>query len=594
MELNSLEDFIEKNYSLEALRKLYKNFISQIITYDGDVKLETKELNFSLQKIQKKEISKLLAKIFYNKKLFNDLLNILPEETIKVFKLLVWEKSKFKVNEIEKILNLEDKILLNATKNKPIELNNQYNFFCLERINNNSILSYDYKIYIPEEIRNHIKDFFEPPEDIILKPVEKIEETNFKNINSNNVIKSIHLYFNYINNNKIDLTKERPSKAVLRNIKDYCEISEFFENREEKDLEYLKTEIFHTYLKDIDIQLDLNLDDLLKTVFNYFQYYSLDLLLFHIKGKNFLKENEYFINKSKEFKSLFLKVFSELPYNQWIDFNNFKKSLYYRDIPMLISKDILDSNLIYFDELKKASSYSYSQKTFLNEENYNDIFLIPLIKGIIFLFSSIGLLDIAYNLPKNSVYLQKNQDYLTVFDELKYIKLNDIGANVLGLNSNLDYKIDEDIKIELDQDYLIIRVSKEDKIKCSFIESISKKVKEKTYLVTKESFIANCNNIEDVLSKIKFFYQEINSSPGYIWEQFFNNLKSRIININKIENIEVFQIPNDKNLLRILFENDSLSDLFYKVEDLKIAIPKENIQIFFKKLFEVGIFVNVI
>ncbi|GIW23225.1 MAG: hypothetical protein KatS3mg068_2232 [Candidatus Sericytochromatia bacterium] len=595
MELVDLEDFIEKNYSLDSLRKLYKNFLSQIINYEGDIKLDTKELNFSIQKLQKKELSKLLAKTFFDKKIFNDLLNLLPEETLKVFRFLIWEKTKLKVNEVEKILKLEDKILSNATKNKPVELNTNYSFFLIEKVNNTNLLSYEYKIYIPDEIKNYIKDYFPPPDEIKLEPLEAIEDTDFKNINLiDNTIKSIYLYFTYINSNKIDLSKEKPSKAVLRNIKEFCEIEEFFKSEENKDLEYLKTEILHNYLKDIDIK-ESNYNEIIKTIFNYFlsDNYSLDLLLFHLKGKNILKEDEYFIDKSKQLKKIFLDSFSKLPHNQWIDFNNFYKSIYYKDIPFLISKKIFETNVIYFDELKKSNNYSYTQKNTLNEDNYNDIFFIPLLKGLVFLFSSIGLLDIAYNYPKNSFYIQKNQDYLSVFDELKYLKLNDIGASLLGIIPEIDYKIDSNIKVELDNEYLLIKVNKEDKIKCAFIETLANKVSQNTYLVTESSFLSNCKSLEDINNKIKNFYSEISDNPGEIWEEFFNKLKSKIINISRIDDIEIFQLPHDKVLLKKLSEINDIYNLFYKVEDFKIAIKKNNINAFIQKLFESELYINL-
>jgi len=62
----------------------------------------------------------------------------------------------------------------------------------------------------------------------------------------------------------------------------------------------------------------------------------------------------------------------------------------------------------------------------------------PLLHGIMFLLSALGLLEIAYGLPENSIITQELKDYLSVYDGLTHIKLTPLGAFVFGRSEHYD------------------------------------------------------------------------------------------------------------------------------------------------------------
>lgn len=97
----NIEELIDKSYSLDVLRKLYKNYLYQFDN-ESSLRFDIKGVDYSQQKAQKKELVDVFASVFSSEDRFKKLCSLLPEDVIKVLYLLVWEGGKYRVEYLEK------------------------------------------------------------------------------------------------------------------------------------------------------------------------------------------------------------------------------------------------------------------------------------------------------------------------------------------------------------------------------------------------------------------------------------------------------------------------------------------------------------
>ncbi|MFN8576645.1 MAG: hypothetical protein U0354_07295 [Candidatus Sericytochromatia bacterium] len=587
-----LEEKIDKLYSLDNLIKIYRDFLSDFGLESQEIKLDQKDVVFSKQKAQKKELVNILTELFYNQDIFNKLLEKLPKDVKKVFELIVWEGGKHRTDILEKELDITI-IMTNSSNVQYISSN--YLFFLTEKISNFNQQGFQYKLFLPDEIRELIKESFKTPKGYEIQPTEEIEDTDYINQDSSSIIRKIQLYFNYLNTGNIFYSKNsKPSKVSIKNMHDYCEIKEFF-NIDNKDLTYLKTEMIIDILKEVNVSsvfkpIDSIREVLKKFQSNDFNFYP-DTLLEHLRGKGDLSDNHDYKERAIKIRRSCLDLIKELPQSKWVDLETLTKFVFYRDLFFKPFDEKFAEDNIYFDESKKASnSYTYSQKTFIKDDLYKIVITTPLIKSIMFLFSSIGLVDIAYNNPINGEYRQKNEDYLTPYDSLKYVRVSELGYSILHDENFNDFEIEEDISditFTTDEDRLLISVYGYDKIKMLFLESLAEKLSDDKFKVTFSSFINGCNTLEDIENRIKTFKSEISNTLTPIWADFFNKVIENASSLRLEDNIEVFKIKNNR-IIDVITNDILLKNYIYKVEDYRIAIKSENIPSVKKRLAEFG------
>jgi hypothetical protein len=603
-----IEDVIDKGYSLDTLRKLYRDYLFNFDNESEEIRLDTKGIDFAQQKAQKKSLVNLLAEVFTNPEYFEKLLTIIPEDVRKVFKILTWDGAKLRAEELEK--DLELKILTQNTSNyRAQDINPAYLFFGIDRANSFNMSTYEYKLYLPAVVRETLKRYFEPPEGYDLIPLQEIEETDYVYENKAGIIKYLQLYYNYVNSGNINFSKQdRASKGSLKNLKEYCEIKEFYtspkgapENQnktEDKELEFLRTELIINFLKDLNLGHFENTVDLLKEILHNFigpnSPFFLDTLLLHIKGKGDLRKDDDFKSRNHRVRNSIFNLVNSLPLEQWVSIENIIKFTFYRNLFFKLIDENFAAHNLYFDETKRTSNtYTYGQKTYIKEDNYNDILVIPLIKAAMFLFAAFGIVDIAYNQPKNNLYKQKNQDYLSLYDGVKYVRLTELGGHLAGLTEDFEIEIEkEEIDITLDEDRLMLKIDGKDKYKILFIESFAEKISENRYKVNYSTFLNGCSSREEIETKIKFFKAEIDNNPPKIWNIFFEDILKKADPLKKKDEFNLYQVKADPDLLNLLIEDEILSKYILKVENSNIAIKDDNLPDIRKRLEEFGYLIS--
>lgn len=590
---DKLETSIENSYSLDALLKLYKEYFRQFEP-NPNVKIETKGVTNSEQKLQKKELSRIFTNIVLSKEKFLELMDLIAPDVRKVFEKIIWNGSKYSPEELEK--DIEIKILLREQKNT---VNSLFNIICFDKSSGITPGVIEYKLFLPDELRKIVKIYISQPEYYNINPIKNIESTEFLFINNNKIIKDLSIYNNYITTDNITFSKqEKPSATSIRNMKEFCEIEEFYEDNKDKNLESIRTELIITFFKNFkDKEENDNISVLKKALFAMIEgdSFSLDSITSHVKGKSELKLSKEFEVKNISAKKELFSLIKELPIDKWISVQNLVFYCFYRDLDINIFDLENSTNYLYFEELKTgASKYTFTQKTNLKQDNYIDVILNPVVKGFLFLLASVGILDLAYDTPVNHTYRQKNIEYLSPFDGAKYVKLNTFGAYVLEKNNDFVLElnnIEEDavnlLQIELNHDFLIMNVEGKEKFKTVFIEKIAKKLADNLYQVTEETFLSSCNNYEEVKEKIEKFRNEIDVNLPKIWSDFFWNIYEKRNFIKAIDDVKIYK-SEDPILNSILLNEKEVSNLIMKVEGGSFAVQESKIEEFKTALRKFG------
>ncbi|MFH0926329.1 MAG: hypothetical protein V1872_12005 [bacterium] len=585
-----LKDVLFKHYSSDILQSLYDSYLNRFVQENSKELKESgyKYLSsfFEKRKIKIGELVDLLVIIYSKQNLIKKLLSILPPTTARIFDTLVWNGAR-KVTELEKELKIK---LLEEPQGKFFYYSTlkytekSYYFFCLSNDHGHYYSSDGYTIFLPDKIRDALKSHLTPPEDYNLHPLSQIGKTDFLYENNDEILRELPIHYEYIRQGQMKYSKNgKPLKTSLQMLRQYVTTREFYEVKGRKDLELLKTNLMIALVKSTKNDVPGSKDTivLLRQVIGSYtkgdKYrWNLDNILFHLKGRSQMDMDYCFTNK--DINSTLLLLLKNLPLGSWISIDNLLKFIIYRDIDLMFIKRERVADYLYFTA--KFKSDGFDRRVSIAGEYFNKGLIFPLVKGNMFLFASLGLIDIAYNLPSNDLDVQTiDKEYLSVFDGVKYIRLTNLGAYVIGKIQSYTPAIQTESakgEIILDHNRLILTLNGEDKIKRMTLERLSERIGENRYKLDYTSFLQGCGKKKDVEQKINLFKRAVSSNLPTIWVDFFEDVLARIHPLTRQETFLTYKISMDKNLIHLIATDSILKKYILKAENYYILIEQEN------------------
>lgn len=606
MDKKKLEQIIDYSYNADILRKIFARYLKDLC----DISRLNLKGEFKPHMLNKMQSIEALSAVFLDKDLFDKFLNNLPDTVRKVLFRLTWEGGHLDAALIEKeystpVIKKRDKHLRYYQGNVMDILNDyliipvraQYGLY------SNSVGSdYKYYFYLNPELSILFKKYLPKPRGYDLIFQDEIGDTGFFCKNNDEIVSHINLLASYIKNGNLYYSKNgKILKSSLSNMKKYCDIREFFdkenEKPEDKNLEYVKTRLIIDFLTNASLEEadSENPLTLVKELFSaFFQpenpagFRSINLL-------SYLKGHFYYDREmeglEKKFRQSIFGLLRKLKISQWISMDNLIKYVTYRDIPLnIVDKGVASRHLYYL----KAYSSEYSSghlKTGVHTSDYREVITIPLVKIYMFLCAAFGIVDIAYDYPRNPLYQEKSNLYLSVFDGLRYVRLTGLGEHILGLAK--DYKIEikeEETRLSLDDKRLIIDIDGSDKIKQMVLDKVGERINKRSYKVSYNSFLKDCNSYNDILKKINLFENQISQNPPGIWLEFLNEISKKANPIERDFDLLVYKIKNNPELIALVARDKILKKYILKAEGYHILIDKKNLHKVKKRLEQFGYF----
>ena len=581
--LKRLRKFILEHESLLDEEEIPKNYFDLI------------KLKKSLSKTR---LTELVPILFLTKKLFKAFRAAQEEEIQLVLDALIWEKVLHQKDIKEKlgiqIWDTEETVHNERYTERSNTVKTPFHFFKYKKNGYYNYYSFstrdaEYSLYLPPFLRKHLIQFYEKPKDASWIPLsepggtELVYETGQRDI-----FLELQRLIAYHHQGQIKASqKKKPQVSTFGKMQRKLNLQEFYKDGDgEKSLKTLRTALLAglvVWISKSEVEADTA--KFLKKIFRTLyvqQYKSVYGMMHYLKGTGSV--DSYYTNKVGD---EFLELLSSFPRNEWISMENIESYLKYNFIEIKHLADHVAHNKLYYDILEDYDGDKYKEKLFINSSLYDKAITEPLIKGTLFLFAAFGLLDVAYDTPDISELSQTAYSY---YDGLKYVRLNDLGAYVVG-NTN-EYTVPEEVsstKIQLSNDSLTIISDKNDPTAAVILEPYTQKVTPNRFRTDFSIFLKGITNKTDLQSKIKLFKQSIPGDLPDNWIAFFKELERKIDPLSKVSNITVFKIPEDDPILINLIAKDEVfQKIVMKAEGYQILVTKKNLPKFKLRLQEYG------
>ncbi|MFH1563499.1 MAG: HEAT repeat domain-containing protein [Nitrospirota bacterium] len=584
-EQKQIATIINDSYNADVLKKLYSHYLYHF--FEDELIVNAKSL------FKKADLIYALMVVYSNKESFQKLLGYFPQDVRQILNLLVWEGGEHYAEKLEKMFNLQ---IVKKDKYSSHIIHDSYLLFQINEKYNYS--GYRYSLYLSEGLRNLFKQYLVPPKEYDLIPIDTIEKTGFVYEDNERILRQLKLFYAYIQQGNLKSAKNSNKllKSSIKQMVKYCHIEEFY-NSEDEELTYIKTQLLASFLNKTTIKSLANSPEILKGLFDDFfsgkdfMRYQLRNLLFHIKGDtDYYDKHE---NREEKVRQALFNLLKELPEKRWISLENVIKYCFYRELNLEIVNKSAANRYLYYNKAFTNNRYSGYERAEITGENYNDVLVVPLIKAVMYLFASFGIIDMAYNLPENPYFQDKDHNYLCPFDGLKYIKLTKLGAYISGKTKVYQVKFEEEkANIVLDEKRLIIHLEGKDMLKSLVLEKIADRLSDSHYRVDYHSFLKECSSKKDVQLKVTLFKEQICSNPSQIWQEFLDEVLRRINPLKGVQGIRIFKLAQDKELISLIARDEVLKSYILKAEDYHLLIDANVLGKVKKRLVELGYFID--
>ncbi|MGR3218405.1 MAG: hypothetical protein ACUZ8H_01125 [Candidatus Anammoxibacter sp.] len=556
---------------------------------------------------KKAEQAKLLAEVYYSKKLFFKLLEKVDANVRSIFEILTWDKY-VNVKALEE--RFRTKIMIGKANNyygsSDKTPDSKYQFFlysfrytCFGGYDSDggdyddSYDDYEYFLYLDDPIREQFKNYFTPPAGYDLKPLNEVD-ANYVFEDNGNIFDELPVYIGFLSQGLLEMGKNRqPLKNSFKRMKEVCGIAEFYKD-DCGDLAFLRTKFISSLLlskngiKDFEVA-GPKPTDLLKSVFQQFEkdrYSISENFLLHLKGRTkcFYDENNDVVAAN------LIALLRDLPINKWVSAENLCSFVKYRDIDLKIIPENPAEKYLYYTRRIPGDSYIGRERQYVIKECYYAAVIIPMIKASMFFFASIGLVDVAFGKPVNNDLKNDGKDYFSIFDGLQYVRLTDPGAYIVGKTKKyvVNSKQSESADIIPDEERLIAYLTGPDKLKEMFLSTMADEVSSNVYRFSYSSILKNCAGKNDIEESIKLLKDNIAGPIPEIWSRFFKDIFTRCKPLKLQSDMSVYKIANNRELTRLIVKDSILKKIVLKVEDYHIAIKTSDIALLEKRLKSLG------
>jgi hypothetical protein len=265
-------------------------------------------------------------------------------------------------------------------------------------------------------------------------------------------------------------------------------------------------------------------------------------------------------------------------------------------IDAIMIHDILPPLYHEFPQKEEAGYLNLStyDKPALDPLTYREAMYPTLIRGLLGILGSLGILDFLSIIPNNHHYQLKGLKYLSPWDGVIYAKITDIGLILLGKQSDqvvIEKEVIEEPFI-LDTERLIITVRGDATHRQLAISQYALRVSSHFFQVDAAVFTKGCYTIKDIQQKIIQFKKLIGHELPNNWEQFFHDLIDKANALIPEPSSIVFKLKDHPELTRIFATDPELKLLTKRAEGFRIILNRSDLSRVKKRLGEYGFFIE--
>lgn len=327
-------------------------------------------------------------------------------------------------------------------------------------------------------------------------------------------------------------------------------------------------------------------DFLLNKSHSVFDFYLHELLFFY-RGDSWLDEKSK-PEMTRNVLNSITRLLMAMDGREWIYIKNF----YY-----FASLHNLHLNPPFADEFY---FYNYNTNQWRDKERVEicddivNLAIVPFVNTFMALLAQLNMLDLAYLEPEHPYYSIKGCRFLTPFDGFVFVKLTGFGRFVLGLNTSYQSEVKcAHAKIALDPDRLLVYLDAADPEKELILNSLGEKISTGCYRVSDVTFLKGKTSKVEIETKINYFTSLLSDKEiPPLWQTFFDSLPPRLEPLTEVEDMLVYKIAENPQVLQIIATDPLIKTLVFKAEGYHLLLLRKNLAKLKKRLAELGFYLG--
>lgn len=575
-----LDDYIASFYTVASLTYLYEKYFVHIVEKRPDVFSQIEGYKRRKTRLLKPYLIYTLVAVLSDKTLFSQFYDHMSNEEQQLLTTLTWFGYKY-VDEMEK--KLQDSLVLldNDERRyfyaKQATLLEKYSFFSLTTDNDRSCYVQDksnFIVVLGHPIIESIKKALNPPSLSQIQPVAEPPKSTFTFTCETTALQDFYLTMESLLQGLIKFTKsDAPNVPSLRKLQQQFSGGDFFPN--DKKLGRLRASILVKIAENImktDCENWLSQPqhpDVMRAIFdkviitNMVKYAS--VFLDHLENSN-MGASLF----DKQAGNMMERFYRKFPTDSsWVTEQNIQTHFICHSYHLQLLEKIYFQTIVVIENHR-----GMTDRIIVTKWNRKELITMPFLRGFAFVLASLGLAEIAYDLPKNQIH-GKNKEYLTPFDGLQAVRLTALGKYVMGLSDICPHVAEEKPAQQpvIDDKRLLVTLEHPDPMTQMALDQLMKKVSPRHYVMTYASLLKKCNTEQDLEDKIALFHRVFSAEPPAIWVTFFMEARARLHPM-KAEPMLVFKLKDNPLLLQLFAKDPLLRSLTLKVEGRRIALLK--------------------
>lgn len=354
-----------------------------------------------------------------------------------------------------------------------------------------------------------------------------------------------------------DLSKLKPAATDIKKLSATMELKEFFPaDTHNKFAQLARGRIIAGILVkpwDLKKMSKLKACDRIKSMFsNNDEYFGLEryALLPQLSGSFASYHGHAFDNGIHGLRISFVQLLrrKDVGHGKWNDFEDTANFVQFA-LPDFVST--LSEQWKYKLNIKQGDGNRERIEVPLRESSkYVDI---PLLEATVFMLAALGMAEIAFD--------SSRYDVTSPFAGIRYWRFTPLAHYVFGDTDTYDEKADKlgRASFELDSRLLMIRMTGESKALGGILAKFGQALSTKRYIVSEKSFLADCENIDDLNDKITLFRKFVTKEPPANWEKFFHTMTENCSALTKEKTAyKVLRINAGDTALKKLITGDKV------------------------------------
>lgn len=374
--------------------------------------------------------------------------------------------------------------------------------------------------------------------------------------------------------------KGRPSIASVRSIGKKLAIKEFFPDTNIKSLAFVRSRSLMGLLSqfpDLPAVIDhTHLRSIFDQDFSR-RFFPPIHLLTYLKGIDKLGIS-WLNNETTHCK----EVISRLPANRWVEYESLELTIKVQNLSRV--NNFIEGIYDLYHEIPDPSiSPTYAQQLTLHPFFLDRLLIRPTFQATIFVLAAWGLLDIVFH-ADDEYDLPYTID--SPLNRIIAIRLNALGAYVLGQTNQYESTVKAPFTLELAHDSLSILLTDGDQDRAALaIKSFAKPLGQQRFYTNPNLFLGDCRTPADLQQKISLFRSIFSEDTPPNWMTFFDEMSQKVNPIMEAPEYIAFNLnPENVALLQLIARDPELKSLSLKVEGFMILLLHKDLNRFKKRL----------